>query len=75
METVAAVDHAQIAAQETHNVAIVVHLYKPNCLPSKGLANENKVAAPFDFAAAPHAADLVVGVVPGLVQVFGKATG
>ena len=72
----AALDASAIAAQETHNEAIVVHLCKPNCLSSKE-------ASPTKISLTRHLISPLrrtrrtwwVGVVPGLVQVFGKATG
>jgi len=67
MEPAVAIDDAEIAADEAHRVAAVVEFGDADSFAGQCLADEHMLAAPLDRAIATHAADLVSGIIPGLV--------
>jgi hypothetical protein len=67
-EAAVAADHAQIAAREANDMAATVVLGDADQLACEGLADESLLTLPLDLPGRSHAADLVVGVVPGILQ-------
>src|SRR6516225_3750815 len=65
-ERAAAVDDAEVVAAEAHDMSAIIEFGDAHQLADERLADEGEVAAPLDFPARAHAADLVVGVVPGV---------
>lgn len=65
MEPAGAIDEAEVAAAEAHEVAAAIVLGQSHCLARQGFADEDVLAAPFDRAVVAHLANLVVGIVPG----------
>jgi hypothetical protein len=67
-ETALAIHHSEIAAAETYDMAAGVVFAEADTLARESLADEHVVATPFDLAGRTHPADLVIGVVPGLIE-------
>ena len=67
-EAAVSADHPEIAVGEADDMAATVVLGEADQLACEGLADEEFLAAPSDLPARTHAADLVVGVVPGILQ-------
>lgn len=67
-ETPLAIDQPEIATAEAHEVAASVVLTEADELTCERLANENVLAAPFDIAGGTHPANLVIGVVPRVIE-------
>jgi hypothetical protein len=63
---VSRVDHAEIAAAEARQMSAAFALEEADRLVGQRLADEDMRAAPPDRPVRPHAADLAVGVIPGL---------
>src|SRR5580698_5498073 len=53
---------------ETHDVMPLVPLRDPHDFTGQGLADEHAFAAPSDLAGGAHTSDLVMGIVPGVVD-------
>src|SRR4051812_184089 len=67
-ETAVAGDEAKGSIEEADDVAAGIVLGKADEFASERLANEHVLAAPFDDAVGTHTADLMIGVVPGIIE-------
>src|SRR5690348_7423329 len=67
-ETQIAIDDAQLAVTEPHDVASILEFGEADKFPSERLANEHLLSSPLDRAQRAHAPDLVIGIVPGVLQ-------
>src|SRR5512146_2225566 len=63
-----AVDQPEIAAAEAYDITAGVVFAEANTLTRECLADEHVLAAPLDLAGRTHPADLVIGVVPGVIK-------
>jgi hypothetical protein len=66
-ETAVAIDDAEIAMTEACDVAVLM-LGETYELAGERLADEYFITAPLDCAIPAYASDLVIGVVPGVLQ-------
>ena len=67
-ETALAIDHPEIAAAEAYDMAAGVVFAEADTLARECLADEDIIAAPSDLTGGTHSADLVIGVVPGVLE-------
>ena len=70
-----AIEDAEIDVGEADDPVAVLGFGDADGLADEAFADEDELAAPFDFAAAAHPADGMVGVVPGLVEALRTAPG
>src|SRR5262245_59649679 len=73
-EPAVAIDHSEIATAETHDVAAALQLGEADQLAGQRLADENPLPAPFHDAGRVHPPDLVVGVVPRVLEASRQGT-
>ena len=69
------VDQSEVDVGEADDPVAVLGFGDADGLADEAFADEDKLAAPFDFAAGAHPADGMVGVVPGLVEALWTAPG
>src|SRR5690348_7157119 len=67
-EPALAVDEADIEVAEAHDMVAGFELGDADEFADQGLAEEEALAAPGDLARAAHAPDLVIGVIPGILD-------
>src|ERR1700740_2563368 len=67
-ETALAIDYPEIAAAEAYNVCADVAFVEADTLARECFADEDIVATPFDFTGGTHPANLVIGVIPGIIE-------
>ena len=63
-----AIDESHIAVVEAHDMVASLEFGDAQELASQYLADEETAAFPHDLARGPHAADLVIGVVPRVLK-------
>ena len=71
------IDEAEVVMAKAHKVLARVAFANADHFSRQGLANEHVFAAPLDFAVRTHPPHLMIGVVPGIVDLrgIGRADG
>src|SRR5580704_10746864 len=67
-EPAAAIDQADVAVAEAHHMIAGFELGDANRFADQRLADEDAIALPHDLAGAAHAPDLVIGIIPRLLD-------
>src|SRR5712692_8355822 len=67
-EPAAAIDQAAVALAEAHHMIAGFELGDANRFADQRLADEDAIALPHDLAGAAHAPDLVIGIIPRLLD-------
>src|SRR5690349_13575081 len=62
-------NETDIEVAEAHDMIASLEFSDANKFADEGLAHEGSVTLPHDFTRATHASDLMVGVIPGVLEV------
>ena len=74
-ERAAAIEEAQVAAAEAHDMVSVLELGQPDELAHQRLADERELAPPLDVAFVAHPPHLMKSVVPGILEALRHGAG
>src|SRR6516164_8697230 len=67
-ETAVAIDHSQVAMAEAHDGAAALVFSEADEFACERLADENALAVPLDLSGVAHATNLMIGIVPRILQ-------
>src|SRR5882757_6365653 len=67
-EPAAAIDEADVEVAETDDIVAGFKLSDANQFADQGLADEDVTSSPHDLARAADTTDLVIGIVPGILD-------
>ena len=69
-EQAAAIDETDVQIAEAHDMVCSFEFGNANKFIDQSFTDEDKLAFPFDFTVAAHAPNLMIGVVPGILEMI-----